>query len=441
MIECQRAALKNIFVRLGATQLKRVDKNSLPSTTILWKRRVALFCLLAMVAGLLFSRAIASISMMLFGIAALWGISPKQWLKERWWLIGLGWIGLYALSYFWSADKGEWNAHVQVKLPFLLLPLCFALLPRFSSSQWRLYSWGLALMMTSGAIYSISYFWQDNPADVVRQYVVHSHLLPTPMYNDHIAFSTAVAVTIAWIIFYLPNLFNRLERVLLGAISLFLAIYLHVLAAKTGLIALYIFLCGYIIYLLRKNLKLGIILLVTVVCLATLSILALPTLRGRIGYTLVTWRSYTMGERNALYGDASRMISYNLALRSIAQHPLAGVGAGDVLHEMKAGYNRWYPEVPEEQMLWPHNQWLTCAMAAGIPAALLFTIWLVAPLRLVRRSRAGAFFLLIWTMLLVPLIVDVFLEVQIGVAVFLIFLLVQWKMLRDERRAYAPVLL
>lgn len=362
---------------------------------------------------------------MLFGLTALWGVSPKQWLKQRWWLLGLGWIALYALSYFWSYDKGEWNAHVQVKLPFLLLPLAFGLLPRFTQKDLQIYTWCLAGIMLSGAVYSLSFFWRDNPADVFSQYVIFAHLLPTPMYNDHIAFSTAVAVSIAWIVYYLPSIPRRWARTVLAIVCIILGVYLHVLAAKSGLIALYIFLVGFIITLATKDLVRAALVFAIAAGFLTIALVELPTLRGRIVYSYATWRSYKMGERQGLYSDASRMISYSIATRLIAQHPLAGAGAGDVLHDMSKGYAQWYPQVPEAQQLWPHNQWLTCAMAAGVPAALLFTVWLFAPLRRVRRNRAGAFFLIVWAMLLVPLMVDPFLEVQIGVAVFLIFLLLQ----------------
>jgi O-antigen ligase len=231
----------------------------------------------------------------------------------------------------------------------------------------------------------------------------------------------------------LPNLPQRWERVALSIVCVLLAIYLHVLAAKTGLVALYIFLLGYMVYQLGNNWKKGVVFLLVITGFLVIALASLPTLRARINYSYSTWRSYRMGERDALYSDASRMISYDLALRSIAKHPVAGVGAGDVLHDMHEGYTRWYPQVPDEQQLWPHNQWLTCAMAAGIPAVLLFTLWLVAPLRRIRWNRQGAFFLIVWLMLLVPLMVDPFLEVQIGVAVFLIFLLMQRQQICSEQ--------
>jgi O-antigen ligase len=344
----------------------------------------------------------------------------------------LGWIALYTLSYFWSADKGEWNAHLQVKLPFLLLPLSFALLPPFTGKELRIYTWGLAAIMTTGALFSLSFLWRGDAADIIEGYK-YAHVLRTPVYNDHIAFSTALALSIAWIVFCLPSIPRRWERVVLTVLCVLLAAYLHILAAKTGLVALYIFILGFIIYQGRRSLKKGFLLLALAACLFALAYISLPTLRERIGYSFVTWRSYRMGERNSSYSDAGRIFSYHISLRSIAVHPLDGVGAGDVLHEMRDGYAQWYPQVPEEQQLWPHNQWLTCAMAAGIPAALLFTLWLIAPLRRIRRNRQGAFFLIVWAMLLVPLMVDPFLEVQFGVAVFLIFLLMQKKQLDGIR--------
>ncbi len=382
--------------------------------------------------GLLCSRAAVSICMIFFGTVALWGVHPREWLKQRWWLLGLGWVALYALSYFWSDDKAMWAEHLQVKLPVVLLPLAFSLLPPFEAREWRIYTAGLTALMLLGAAWSLSFLWRMDAAAIVHGYK-YAHVLRTPVYDDHIAFSTAVAVSIAWIVYVLPMFVRRWEKALLLTAALLLGIYLHVLAAKTGLVALYVFLIGYAAWQFRQNYKRGLIVLTSVVLAAALAFTALPTLRERIGYSYVTWRSLRLGERNGIYSDAGRLFSYDIALRSIGTHPLGGVGAGDVLSEMHSGYKRFYPEVREAQQLWPHNQWLTCAMAAGIPAALLFTLWLAAPLLRIKRNRAGAFFIIIWAMLLVPLLVDPFMEVQFGVAVFLIFLLVQRATVRNEQ--------
>ncbi len=371
----------------------------------------------------MFSRSVASISMILFGLTALWGVHPRLWLRQRWWLLGLGWVALYALSWFWTTDKAEWGAHLQVKLPFLLLPLAFGLLPDFSAKHWRIYTWALAGIMLAGAASSLSVFIHGNSQQLIDQYK-YAHVLATPMDSDHISFSAAVALSIAWVVYYLPQL-QRWERYVLGFIALLLAIYLHVLADKTGLVAFYILVLGIFIYRLAKNWRKGLLVLLLAGGFLALAYAAIPTLRVRIDYSLFTWRVFQSGERTGAYSDAGRILSYDVARRLIAQHPWGGVGAGDVLHEMSKGYAQWYPQVAKEQQLWPHNQWLTAAMAAGIPAAVLFTIWLLAALKGAGRNRNGAFFKIVWCMLLVPLMVDAILEVQYGVGVFLIFLLVQ----------------
>jgi O-antigen ligase len=382
-----------------------------------------------MLVGMMGARFLASISMILFGLNALWDVHPRRWLRRRWWMFGLLWVLLYALSCFWSADTGEWFSHLQVKFPFLFMPLAFAFLPPFTARQLRAFTACLALLMCAGAIYSLSFLWTASD-DLIISYK-YAQVLPTPIYDDHIAFSSLVALTIGWAVFYHPYLPQRRERIAVLLLALFLAVYLHVLAAKTGMVALYILLAGVIAYHIRRAPKKGLLFLAAAIAAISAAFIVLPTLRERAGYTMVTWRSYVMGERTGIYSDAGRMISYDLAVRSIARHPFAGVGAGDVFTEMKRGYARWYPEVPEAQQLWPHNQFLTTALAVGIPGAVLFFIWIAAPLRHARRSRAGFYFILTWLMLMVPLMVDVFLEVQFGVAVYLTFLLWQRKAMID----------
>jgi O-antigen ligase len=395
---------------------------------LIWKSRIALLCLIGMLVGMMGARALASISMMLFGLNAIWDVHPKKWLKNRWWLFGCGWIALYLISYFWSSDKEQWWEHTQVKMPFLLLPLAFDLLPPFCKIHKTIFTAVLAVLMLGGAAFSLSYFFQ-NPEAFIHSYK-YAQVIPTPFYNDHIAYSTAVAVSIAWMIFFLPQLPRALYRWLLAGSIVLLIIYLHILAAKTGLVAFYVLVLAMIIkQIIHKPLR-GIILAMATISIFVAAALFVPTLRERIGYSMVTWRSFGMGERNGIYSDANRIISYDVALHSIAKHPIAGVGVGDVFQVMKEGYQKHYPEVAEEQQLWPHNQFLTTAVGIGIPGACLLLCWLLAALRRI-KGREGFYFFVVWTMLLVPLMVDPFLEVQMGVAVYLVFLLWQRKSMKD----------
>jgi len=166
---------------------------------LVWKSHIALFCLIAMLAGMMGARAISSMAMMLFGLNALWDVHPKRWLEKKWWLLGCAWVALYLLSGFWSADKQEWWEHTQVKMPFLLLPLAFEFLPPFSKKHRLIFSAALAVMMSAGAFYSLGHFLAD-PAALIHNYK-YAQVLPTPFYNDHISFSAAVAVSVVWLLY------------------------------------------------------------------------------------------------------------------------------------------------------------------------------------------------------------------------------------------------
>lgn len=415
------------LVGLNHTTISLPVKNTFLTHPWLAKNNVALFLFAAMLAGLLGARSVNSIGMFLFGLNALRGIPPRHWMQQRWWLLGLVWVSFYAVSWCWSGDKAEWANHVQVKMPFLLLPLAFNFLDPWQPRQLRAFTVIFTVLMLAGAGYSISFMLRD-PEAFINGYKF-SHTLPTPAYNDHIAFSALTALCISWGCYSWRFWHSATAKVVLGICLAILTVYLHVLAAKTGLMALYLFVLCCLIYLFNKSWKKGLLLLVTVAAGVTLAVLKIPTLKERVNYSIYSFDLYRQGERNGLYSDLGRIHSYDLALRIIRDKPLAGVGAGDVLHEMSAYYEQYYPQIPKEQHLYPHNQLLTIAVAGGLPALIAFLWWIIAPLRRLRRDRDSYFFATFWVMLLVPLMVDPFLEVQAGVFVFVFFFLMQRSLL------------
>lgn len=377
-----------------------------------------------MIAGLFLSRAVLSVSMILFGLNGLWGVHPGEWVRQRWWCWGAAWVGCFALSYFWSANIPYWGEHVQVKLPVLLLPLAFAFLPKFCVRQMQWYTLALNAALCVGVGYSLSFIFQ-NPSFYISGYD-YAHLLPTIPENDHIVFSIMLALGVVWNIYIFPHS-KRWMKWLLAASAVIYSIMLHVLAARTGLVAWYLFLLGYVLYLVfRKGTRVwGLILIGVVLIGVPIAIKQVPTLEKRIGHIYVTLHAYREGDKTGNYSDIGRYLSYDIAIGLIGAHPWLGTGAGDMMDEMKAAYAERYPEVQEAQMLLPHNEFLITGIAAGIPAMIIFIVWLVYPLITLRRNRNGFFFFIVWCMLLIPLFVDPFLEIQFGVFVYLLFLLMQ----------------
>ncbi len=377
-----------------------------------------------MIVGLLFSRALLSMAMVAFVLNAIRDVHPRYWFRQRWWWLGFAWVAMYGLSYFWSHDIPMWAERFQVKLPILIFPFAFACMPKLSSRQLQAFTIGVALLFLGGAAYSV-YPLIGNVSHFVDQYA-YSHLLPTPAKNDHIVFSLSVTAFIIWCVYIFPYLSKGLARWFIGIVVVLLSVYLHVLAARTGLFLWYVFILAWAIYMgVKKSRWLGIGIIAALLSFFALAFSYIPTFQMRLGYMSYMFIAYNQGEMSANYSDMGRWISYDLAIKAISRHPMTGVGAGDMLDTMRAGYAKWYPDTTEEQVLLPHNQFMVVALACGIPAALIFTIWVFMPLTWLRRQRGAFFFYIIWQILFVELMINPVLEIQFGVFVYLFFLLWQ----------------
>jgi O-antigen ligase len=403
-----------------------VNKSRFASTLRQHRSGIALITALGMVAGFMCGRAILSLSMFLFGLNAIWDIHPRQWLKQRWWVLGLAWIGVYAISGFWSTDTGYLSERLQVKLPFMLLPLGFALLPALSFRQTRWFTWGMCLLLFCGSLYSLSFAIRD-PEAIFNGYFT-SKVMPTPAYKDHIRFSILIAWFILWCYYMFPRLGQRWQKTVVALAIVYFTLFLHLLAVRSGLLFFYLFTISYIVYLFLQGRRLlsGSIML----CFVTTILLAyryIPSFHYKMGYIKYTFEEYyDRGNMSGDFSDMGRILSYQAAWNAFSRHPVAGVGAGDILVEMEQQYRSVAPGIKPEQILIPHNQVMVVAVATGLLGLVPFLCWLCYPLLRLRRTRDGYFVLATWVCLLFSLFTEPMLEVQFGVFVFLFCLL--WMM-------------
>jgi O-antigen ligase len=409
-----------------------LSKNNFLRHKLLSKTNIAVFCVLLALGGFLVSRAFLSLGIFLFCINALRDVHPRLWVKNKWWLLGVAWVLLYGISWFWTEDKANWSERFEVKFPILGLPLAFSFMPAFSAKQLRIITVGAALILLGSAGYTFYYFILS-PAEYISGYNV-AHMLPTLPEGDYIRISLTVAMFVIWCMYIWPYLRSLALKVFTAMAVAVLVTFLHVLAARTGLLVLYLFVVMYAIYVaMNRKRVLGISIIVLLIAGWLVAFEVSPTLKNKVNYFRYTYELYKNGELEGHYSDMGRLISYDIALKKIAEHPVAGTGAGDVLAEMKEGYNRWYPKVSDERRLVPHNQFMVVALACGIPGLILFVWWLLWPLAQLRRRHRGSFFFLAsWLVLLVPLLTEPTLEVQYGVFVYLFFLLWQWHAMRHE---------
>lgn len=394
-------------------------KNTTVFATRLSRAWVAVFLSLAFAAGFLCSRALLSVATLLLGLNALRGVSMRRWLPQRGWWLMVIWVAMYALSIVQGGDMHEWGERVQVKLPFLLFPLAWAFPLLLRRVHWNVLAAGLCTVFLSGVAWSVAVFLPQ--AATVLEGYGRSGTLRTPVYNNHICFSAALAALVLLCVALWPRLAPGV-RIFTGiACALFIA-YLHLLAAKTGLAMLYmlsLFGVGRLLY--RRQWKTVFLLILLSAGGVGIAYRFVPTFATRIGYVQYSFDRYFSGEASANYSDPARIFSYVIAARLIRERPLLGWGAGNVVRATNRAYIRWLPGVPPANRLVPHNQFLTSGVVVGLPAtALLFMWWIGLPIRL-RKSREGYWAACGWAVVSVLLFVDPAFEVQFGIAVFLLF--------------------
>lgn len=401
------------------------------------------FSIIGMMTSVFFSRALLSVFMILFILASFLHKDMKLHFRKFFsspllWSMSLLFV-LPLISGFWSADKKEWLAVLQLKLPLLLLPLAFAAPFTFSKKQWD----GLALifigLVTAGTLWSM-FHYAGNIEAVNESYLKAKSLL-TPMGNDHIRFSWLVSIAVllsGWMIWKLSlSKFRQAQprqiqlSIALALVSLWLIIFLHILAARTGLFSLYIilFITGALLVIRKAKFFTGIAFLVLLLLLPVLAYNIFPSFQNRTKYIMYDYGYFK--DMHYLPGgnDAARVISMRAAWNLLEQNPLIGTGAGDIPATINKWDKEYYPEILESDMLYPSSEWLVYGLIAGWPGLILFTAIMLLPF-FIRQNNYLPWWLLHITAAS-GFIFDIGLEVQFGIFAYAFVVLWWWKWMED----------
>lgn len=147
-----------------------------------------------------------------------------------------------------------------------------------------------------------------------------------------------------------------------------------------------------------------------------------PTFKKKVDYVGYEIRKTTQTKSlNYNLSDAGRVLSYKMALKVWQQHQWLGTGVGDIKTKMTDAYQKYHPEVPAENRLVPHNQFLFCLVALGMVLgfSLLILCW---------ASFYGPFNPMFYgkitsIIMTIAMLAEAMLEIQFGVFIFLFFLL------------------
>lgn len=378
-----------------------------------WREAWICWMLVGLLVGLLVSRALVSFTSVLMVLPFFFGNQQQPVQRNLLFAISLLLLPVL-LSGLWSSDSASWWSSVAVRLPLLTLFLGISSVTISRRNKTRLVYLYL-LLICLGCAWSLSQYLTDTTA--MHEAYLRAKTLPTPSDDDHIRFSWMVVVALLLGIHLVFTEQQQQTRLGISAAIVFQVVYLHLLAAKTGLVGLYAGIGIYILYTLfiRKKWRMALVIVATGMAMAATCYLALPTLRNRIQYVVYDLSNYAKGNTLPGYTDASRLWSMKAGYQLTLQHPLQGVGFGDMRSAVDQWHTVHHPESPDYERFLPANEWLVYGTGSGIPGSICFTIGFLALLYFTTRRNILSVILSVTAIL--PFLFDDTLEGQTGVIV------------------------
>ena len=324
-------------------------------------------------------------------------------------------IAPVAVSGLWSSNINEWWQLFINKL--LLITIGAGILSlQLSFKQIKIIIWVLTVLVLLASGWSI---WQYiiNKQLIEQSYLV-AKVIPVWLDDDHIRFSWLIVLTIILMCWQLNIQSNSIEKIFGYTTLLLLFAFLHFMAARTGLLCLYVALIVFFFYFLwkRKTRKYAITFFIATTTIIILAFYTLPTLKNRMQY--VVWDVKQFTNNNYLQGsaDGGRWLSIKAGFNVGVMKPFAGVGFGDIRNETFKWYDVYYPNTLATERFLPHSEWMVYFAGSGLMGMIFFTIglWLLYNY----FFKKNIFSFAVAVVLLIPLITDDTLEGQYGITIF-----------------------
>ena len=403
-----------------------------------WRKIILFISMVVMLAGLLFSRAMLSTGLIFFAATCLIHKNiPGQvrtFLSSTFlWSMSLLFL-LPLISGSWSEDIFQWLRVIRIKLPLLLLPICFAGANNFEFKNWERIAFTFLILVFGGIGWSLWQYLRN--WESIHEGYLKAHTIETPLGNDHVRFSLLVAITILVAVFLFIKKRKDSKKIILiflVIVTISNIIYLHVLAVRTGLICFYISLFAFFLSLLKNSqhkIKF-VLLLILALILPLVSYFIFPTFKNRVNYLKYDLQFVRKNQYRQGSNDGNRFASVKAGWAVLNQHPLTGTGFGDIKKETEKFYDSNYPQMQSTDKILPSSEWMMYGSGVGWPGFILFSFIMLVPFFIKQLIKN-----MTWWMLNIFMasgyLFDIGLEVQYGVFMHAFILLWWYKWLQTQ---------
>lgn len=325
---------------------------------------------------------------------------------------------VYLLSGINSSDTSMWLGRVNTNLIFFVIPFAIFLNGPYDRKFVNIV---LEIFVSINFIISVlllfSYFFNY---DEVNSSYLKGQTIHTPII--HVRYSYFVALSILFSAYLFMKSKIKLKRYAFGTMALFLMVFIHVMAVRTGILSLYlstVFLAFYnaIVY---KKYKLAIAVLGIILGIMVMSYLFLPSVKNKIKY--VKWDIETTLNGTAKYhtSDRIRITSIINGFKILKDSPLLGSGIGDIEKEMNKKYELNYKDLPKEMRFQPVNQFVFTLSSMGILGFVLYYLLLLFPVFYTKNRHE--LLIPVYVLTLLTFVGETTIELMIGKTAFLTLL-------------------
>ncbi len=332
-------------------------------------------------AGLLWGRAILSISMGIWLIFSFWHFRLwiQNWYKNPVILWGITPVILCLLGIWQSpGDAAGWD-HLLTLATYPVIALSAACIASIEPRIFRTLSYCWILAAVIAVLYPLGWYL-FNSQHALEKYS-SGQSLPVFMDNDHVRFSVFLsgAVLLAW--------FNRNRHKWLLPVCIFLLLCIIFLSARTGWIL--VLLMGLMVSIQtfsnQQHRTKGIVIFFSLLGICIAAWLLFPTVQHKMGYSFYDWNQYTPGKYDPTLSDNTRYAVNKAAWYAITSGE-QNIGWAHIPNILQDYFSQLFPNYTTG-FGWPFNQWLFWWMGSGWWGMLLFTAWLFFPAYLGWRKK------------------------------------------------------
>jgi O-antigen ligase len=306
-------------------------------------------------------------------------------------------VAFLLLSVLYTSELTVWRHEVFRSLPWLAVPLAFTL--AVPLTRWQRLVVGSLFVLGTAAV-GLATLGNSllHPAAAHTTIQIGQNIqVVTRVF--HVPFGVMLALAFFWgLLLRRAKLAGPVLRAALLVAAAAAALTLHVLAYRTGLLALYAGLLAYVVWLLaRRHALLGLGLLLLLGLVPWLAYQSLDSVRERVQGTAWDVQHYTKGQDMNDFSLAKRLAAIETAGAIMGQHWLLGVAPADTHAAMQAQY-AWHDfGLRPANRVDVHNQYLEALLGGGVVGLALWLAVLFGPLfcPATRRNAAVLFFIVV----------------------------------------------